>query len=129
TGLCGTGSNDVKVADAFVVEHMSVAISDLTGGPTPGSVATLSAFYALPVFSLFPYVLSGVGLGNAKACLDDYVEIARRRASTYNRAKPANSQSTQIKIADASAKIDAARLIMRANCIAAMTDARRGHIP
>ena len=129
TGLCGTGSNDVKVADAFVAEHMSVAISDLTGGPTPGSVVNPNALYALPVFSLFPYVLSGVGLGNAQACLDDYIEIARRRASTYNRAKLGDMQTTQIKIAEASAKVDAARLLMRTNCINAMADARRGHIP
>ncbi len=129
TGLCGTGSNDVKVADAFVAEHMSVAISDLTGGPTPGSVVNPNALYALPVFSLFPYVLSGVGLGNAQACLDDYIEVARRRASTYNRAKLGDMQTTQIKIAEASAKVDAARLLMRTNCINAMADARRGHIP
>jgi 3-hydroxy-9,10-secoandrosta-1,3,5(10)-triene-9,17-dione monooxygenase len=129
TGLCGTGSNDVKVIDAFVAEHMSVAISDLTGGPTPGSVANPNALYALPVFSLFPYVLSGVGLGNAQACHDDYVEIARHRASTYNRAKLGDMQTTQIKIAEASAKVDAARLVMRTNCIDAMTDARRGHVP
>jgi 3-hydroxy-9,10-secoandrosta-1,3,5(10)-triene-9,17-dione monooxygenase len=129
TGLCGTGSNDVKVEDAFVAEYMSVAISDLTGGPTPGSVANPSPLYALPVFSLFPYVLSGVGLGNAQACHDDYVEIARHRASTYNRAKLGDMQTTQIKIAEASAKIDAARLVMRTNCIDAMADARRGHIP
>ena len=38
-------------------------------------------------------------------------------------------QSTQIKIAEASAKIDAARLIMRSACVNAMEDARRGRIP
>src|SRR4051812_9702836 len=129
TGLCGTGSNDVRVADAFVAERMTVAVSDLTGGPTPGSAVNSNALYALPVFSLFPYVLSGVGLGNAQACLDDYVEFARHRASTYNRAKVSDMQTTQIKIAEASAKIDAARLVMRTNCIDAMADARRGHVP
>jgi 3-hydroxy-9,10-secoandrosta-1,3,5(10)-triene-9,17-dione monooxygenase len=129
SGLGGTGSNDVKAADAFIAEHMSVAVSDLTGGPTPGSVLNPNALYALPVFSLFPYVLSGVGLGNAQACLDDYVEIARHRASTYNRAMIGDMQSTQIKIAEASAKIDAARLIMRINCIDAMAEARRGRVP
>jgi 3-hydroxy-9,10-secoandrosta-1,3,5(10)-triene-9,17-dione monooxygenase len=129
TGLCGTGSNDVRVADAFVAEQMTIAVSDLTGGPTPGSVVNPSALFALPVFSLFPYVLSGVGLGNAQACLDDYIEFARHRASTYNRAKLADMQTTQIKIAEASAKIDAARLVMRTNCIDAMADARRGHVP
>ncbi|MCC8936600.1 MULTISPECIES: acyl-CoA dehydrogenase family protein [Bradyrhizobium] len=129
TGLRGTGSNDVQVTDAFVPEHMTVAVADLAGGPTPGSVVNPNALYALPVFSLFPYVLSGVGLGNAQACLDDYVEIARHRASTYNRAKIGDLQSTQIKIAEASAKTDAARLIMRTNCIDVLADARRGHIP
>lgn len=127
-GLRGTGSNDVGVDDAFVPEHMSVAVSNLAGGPTPGSAINPNPLYTLPVFSLFPYVLSGVALGNAQACLDDYVEIARHRASTYNRAMLGDMQSTQIKIAEASAKIDAARLLMRSNCIAAMVDARRGQI-
>ncbi|MEO6843239.1 MAG: acyl-CoA dehydrogenase family protein [Bradyrhizobium sp.] len=128
-GLRGTGSNDVEVTDAFVAEPMSISVSDLAGGPTPGSAANPNALYTLPVFSLFPYVLSGAALGNAQACLDDYVEFARHRVSTYNRAKVGDMQSTQIKIAEASAKIDAARLLMRTNCVTAMTDARRGHVP
>ncbi|WP_407179144.1 acyl-CoA dehydrogenase family protein [Bradyrhizobium sp. STM 3562] len=128
-GLRGTGSNDVEVRDAFVAESLTVSVSDLAGGPTPGSAINPNPLYTLPVFSLFPYVLSGVALGNAQACLDDYVEIAHHRASTYNRAKLGDLQSTQIKIAEASAKIDAARLIMRSNCIEAMAAARRGQIP
>lgn len=129
TGLCGTGSNDVWVEDSFVADEMTVAVGDLTGGPTPGSAVNPNALYALPVFSLFPYVLSGVGLGNAQACLNDYVDLARHRASTYNRAKLSDLQTIQIKIAEASAKIDAARLMMRTNCIDAMADARRGNVP
>jgi 3-hydroxy-9,10-secoandrosta-1,3,5(10)-triene-9,17-dione monooxygenase len=129
SGLRGTGSNDVEVNDVFVAEAMTLAVADLAGGPTPGSAVNPNALYALPVFSLFPYVLSGVALGNAQACLDDYVGVARHRASTYNRTRLSDLQSTQIKIAQASAKIDAARLIMRATCIDAMADARRGHIP
>jgi 3-hydroxy-9,10-secoandrosta-1,3,5(10)-triene-9,17-dione monooxygenase len=128
-GLRGTGSNDVEASDVFVAEPMTLEVADLAGGPTPGSAVNPNALYALPVFSLFPYVLSGVALGNAQACLDDYIEIARHRASTYNRARLADLQSTKIKIAEASAKIDAARLIMRSTCIQAMSDARAGHIP
>ena len=129
TGLRGTGSNEVDVNDAFVTKEMSVAVRDLTGGPTPGSSVNPNVLYTLPVFTLFPYVLSGVASGNAQACLDDYVEIARHRASTYNRAKLGDMQSTQIKIAEASAKIDAARLVMRSNSLLAMEEARRGHVP
>src|SRR5262249_50449880 len=128
-GLRGTGSNDVEVKDAVVADAHSVAVNELAGGPTPGSAVNPNALYALPAFSLFPYVLSGVATGNALACLDDYVEVARHRASTYNRAKLGDLQSTQIKIADASAKIDAARLIMRSACIEAMNAARHSEIP
>ena len=129
TGLRGTGSNDVEVRDAFVAELMSVAVNDLGGGPTPGSAVNPNPLYTLPVFSLFPFVLSGVALGNAQACLDDYIRVARHRSSTYNRTKLGDLQSTQIKIAEASAKIDAARRIMRSTCIEAMADAARGVDP
>jgi 3-hydroxy-9,10-secoandrosta-1,3,5(10)-triene-9,17-dione monooxygenase len=78
---------------------------------------------------LFPYVLSGVALGNAQVCLDDYIDVARHRVTTYSHAKLGDLQSTQIKIAEASAKIDAARLIMRSACLEAMADARRSRIP
>ena len=129
TGLRGTGSNDVEVDDAFVAQAMTVGVHEVAGGPTPGSAVNPNALYRLPVFSLFPYVLSGVALGNAQACLDDYVDLARHSASTYNRAKLGDLQTTQIKIAEASSKIDAARLIMRSACIEALAEARRGHIP
>jgi 3-hydroxy-9,10-secoandrosta-1,3,5(10)-triene-9,17-dione monooxygenase len=129
TGLRGTGSNEVDVSDAFVTKEMSVAVRDLAGGQTPGSSVNPNVLYELPVFTLFPYVLSGVASGNAQACLDDYVEIARHRASTYNRAKLGDMQSTQIKIAEASAKIDAARLVMRSNSLLAMEEGRRGYVP
>ncbi|MGO4511514.1 acyl-CoA dehydrogenase [Bradyrhizobium sp. MOS001] len=129
TGLRGTGSCDVEVRDTFVADYMTVAVGDLAGGPTPGSKVNPNPLYSLPVFSLFPYVLSGVALGNAQVCLDDYAEVARHRISTYNRAKLSDFQSTQIKIAEASAKIDAARLIMRSACVNAMEDARRDRIP
>jgi 3-hydroxy-9,10-secoandrosta-1,3,5(10)-triene-9,17-dione monooxygenase len=128
-GLRGTGSCDVEVRDVFVPDYMTVAVGDLAGGPTPGSELNPNSLYALPVFALFPYVLSGVALGNAQACLDDYAEVVRHRISTYNHAKLSDFQSTQIKIAQASAKIDAARLIMRSTCLNAMEDARRGHVP
>jgi 3-hydroxy-9,10-secoandrosta-1,3,5(10)-triene-9,17-dione monooxygenase len=128
-GLRGTGSHDVEIDEVVVPEEMTLAVSQVAGGPTPGSAVNPGALYRLPVFALFPYVLSGVALGNAQGCLDDYVESVRTRASTYNRAKLGDFQSTQIKIAEASAKIDAARLIMRQTCIEAMEDARRGQVP
>src|SRR5215813_13653851 len=47
-GLQGTGSNDVEVSDAFVPDALSVGVSELAGGPTPGSLANPNALYTLP---------------------------------------------------------------------------------
>ncbi len=129
TGLKGTGSNDVECNDVFVPDYMTLGVRDVAGGPTPGSDVNPSALFQVPMFALFPFVLSGVALGNAQACLNDYIDIARNRATTYNRAKLGDMQTTQIKIAEASAKIDAARLIMRQATIQGMADAARGYIP
>jgi 3-hydroxy-9,10-secoandrosta-1,3,5(10)-triene-9,17-dione monooxygenase len=130
TGLCGTGSHDVEIATPlFVPDHLTLAVSAVAGGPTPGSAVNPGVLYRLPVFALFPFVLTGIALGNAQACLDDYVTSARTRASNYNRAKLADFQSTQIKVAEAGAKIDAAERIMRGICIEATADAAHGHIP
>ncbi len=129
TGLKGTGSKDVTVDDVLVPDHMTLAVSDVSGGPTPGSDVNDGPLFRLPVFALFPFVLSGCALGNAQGCLDDFVENTRNRASKYNQAKLVDFQSIQIKIAEAGAKIDAARRIMRSICIEAMDDARAGHVP
>ncbi len=128
-GLRGTGSEDVVVEDVFVADHMTLAVSQLAGGAAPGSAVNPSPLYRLPVFALFPFVLSGCALGNAQACLEDFEASARRRASSYNRARMADFQSIQIRVAAAAARIDAARRIMRGCCLEAMEDARAGRLP
>ncbi len=128
-GLKGTGSHDVQIDEVFVPEHMTLAVSDMAGGPTPGSEASPASVYQIPVFALFPYVLSGPAAGNAQACVDDYIAVTRGRSATYNAARLSELQSLQIKIAAASARVDAARLIMRGACIEAQQDAAAGRVP
>ena len=128
-GLRGTGSDDVAIDDLFVPQHMTLAVADIAGGPAPGAPSNPGALYQLPAFALFPYAISGVALGNAEACLEDFEVSARKRASSYNRARVADFQSIQIRVAAAAARIDAARRIMRGVCIEAMDDARAGRIP
>jgi 3-hydroxy-9,10-secoandrosta-1,3,5(10)-triene-9,17-dione monooxygenase len=128
-GLQGTGSHDVEVTECFVPEYMTLAVTSIAGGPTPGSAANPAPLYQIPVFALFPFVLSGTALGNAQACLDDYVEATRSRAATFNSARLSELQSIQIKIGEASSKVDTARLIMRQACIEAQRDAVEGRIP
>jgi 3-hydroxy-9,10-secoandrosta-1,3,5(10)-triene-9,17-dione monooxygenase len=128
-GLGGTGSHDVETEDLFVPDVMTLGVHEVAGGPAPGSAVNPAPLYRLPVFSLFPFVLSGTAVGNAQACLDDYVASARSRLAVYSKHKVGDFQSTQIRIAAAAARIDVARAIMRSACIEAMEDARQGRIP
>jgi 3-hydroxy-9,10-secoandrosta-1,3,5(10)-triene-9,17-dione monooxygenase len=128
-GLRGSGSHDVEIGGVIVPDHMTLAVAAVAGGATPGSAVNPGTLYRLPVFALFPFVLTGIALGNAQACLEDYIASARTRASRYNRAKLADFQSTQIKVAEAGAKIDAAERIMRGICLEATADADKGIVP
>lgn len=129
TGLKGTGSNDIVCQDVFVPEAMTVAANDLKGGATPGSPTNPSALYRLPVFALFPLILSGIGLGLAEIAYRSYVGSIRERASKYSGAKLSEMQSTQIKIGNIESRIDVARRAMLGICADAMADARQGRIP
>jgi len=116
-GLRGTGSEDVAIDGVFVPQHMTLAVADVAGGPTPGASVNPGALYQLPVFALFPYVLSGVALGNSQACLEDFEISTRKRTSSYSRAKMADLQSIQIRLAGAAARVDAARRTEAVNTI------------
>ena len=128
-GLKGTGSNDVACTEVFVPDGMTVSASDLKGGPTPGASRHRGSLYRLPVFALFPLILSGVALGIAEAAQAGYVGSIRERASKYSGAKLSELQSTQIRIGNVAARIDIARATMLAICSEAMADARQGHVP
>ncbi|MCS0496283.1 acyl-CoA dehydrogenase [Ancylobacter sp. MQZ15Z-1] len=129
TGLKGTGSNDVVCTDVFVPEEMTVSAEHLKGGPTPGSERHSAPLYRLPVFALFPAILSGVGLGNGEGALTDHVASTRKRAGNYTGARLAELQSVQIHIGSAATRLAHSRRMMLAICEEAMRDAGRGHVP
>jgi 3-hydroxy-9,10-secoandrosta-1,3,5(10)-triene-9,17-dione monooxygenase len=111
-GLRGTGSKDVEVAEVFVPEHMTLAVADTKGGPTPGSAVNPGLLFQLPVFALFPYMLSGVALGVAEGLIDDYKPASGKMTG----ARVAEIQSTQIRLAEATAYARISRLVQLTNC-------------
>ncbi len=129
TGLKGTGSNDVVCDDIFVEEAMTVAADDLKGGPTPGSERNPNPLYRLPVFALFPLILSGIGLGLGEIAYSTYLGSIRERASKFTGARLAELQSTQIKIGAVESRLDVARRAMLGICADAMADARASRTP
>ena len=124
-GLRGTGSKDVEATEQFVPEHMTLAVADTKGGPTPGSVVNPGPLYQLPVFALFPYMLSGVALGIAEGLIDDYKPGAGRMTG----ARVAEIQSTQIRLGEATAYARTSRLVQLSNCQEAERLIASGSVP
>src|SRR5262245_21496557 len=111
-GLRGTGSKDVEAVEQFVPEHRTLAVADTKGGPTPGSKVNPGPLFQVPVFALFPYMLSGVALGIAEGMIDAFAG----KTGKMTGARVAEIQSTQIRLAEATAYARASRLVQLANC-------------
>jgi 3-hydroxy-9,10-secoandrosta-1,3,5(10)-triene-9,17-dione monooxygenase len=127
-GLRGTGSNDVEAAEQFVPEHRTLAVADTKGGPTPGSAANPGPLFQLPVFALFPYMLSGVALGIAEGLMEDYLAKSNRTGKMTG-SRVAEIQSTQIRLAEATAYARISRLVQEGNCREAEAMIRDGEVP
>ncbi|MDH3230543.1 MAG: acyl-CoA dehydrogenase family protein [Alphaproteobacteria bacterium] len=128
-GLRGTGSKDVAAEAVFVPEHRTLAARDMRGGPSPGSAVNAGPLYRLPLFAVFPYVLSGAALGVAQGAWETHVEVLRSRVSHYTGARISEFQAVQIKLAEAKSGIDAAELVMQRDCAEAMRIAEAGDVP
>jgi 3-hydroxy-9,10-secoandrosta-1,3,5(10)-triene-9,17-dione monooxygenase len=127
-GLRGTGSKDVEAVEQFVPEHRTLAVADTKGGPTPGSDANPGPLFQLPVFALFPYMLSGVALGIAEGMIDDLSARTNAKGKMTG-ARIAEIQSTQIRLAEATAYARASRLVQETNCREAEAMIRDGTVP
>jgi 3-hydroxy-9,10-secoandrosta-1,3,5(10)-triene-9,17-dione monooxygenase len=127
-GLRGTGSKDVEASEAFVPEHMTLAVADTKGGATPGSAVNPGPLYRMPVFALFPYMLSGVALGIAEGMIDEFTSIGTRTGKMTG-ARIAEIQSTQIRFSEACAYARASRAAQLGNCREAWELISAGSVP
>jgi 3-hydroxy-9,10-secoandrosta-1,3,5(10)-triene-9,17-dione monooxygenase len=127
-GLRGTGSKDVEATEQFVPEHMTLAVADTKGGPTPGSAVNPGPLYQLPVFALFPYMLSGVALGIAEGLIEEFL-TRTNQTGRMTGARIAEIQSTHIRLGEATAYARASRLVQLSNCQEAEGLIASGRVP
>ncbi|MDH4172379.1 MAG: acyl-CoA dehydrogenase family protein [Betaproteobacteria bacterium] len=127
-GLRGTGSKDVEAKDQFVPEHRTLAVADMKGGPTPGSTVNPGPLYQMPVFAMFPYMLSGVALGIAEGLIDQFAAGSAGRGKMTG-AKIAAVQSVQLRLGEAAALARASRLFQVGNCREAEAMIQEGTVP
>lgn len=129
SGLVGTGSRDVACEEIHVPDCMTLEPVQTRGGPTPGTPHSPGLLYQLPVLGLFPHILLGPMIGIAQGAWDDYVAEIRERVSTYNAARLAGHTQIQMKVAEAGALIQAARLLAHDNIREAERIAETGRLP
>ena len=79
-GLCGTGSKDIVVDDAFVPKYRSQSHWDYAmGRDLPGWEVNPSPLYRVPFAIIFNYALAASVLGAARGFLDLWMDISRTR--------------------------------------------------
>jgi alkylation response protein AidB-like acyl-CoA dehydrogenase len=115
SGMRGTGSRSIRIADAFIPAHRAVSITDLAQGTSPG--ATLhhaSAGYSAPFPVAQPFSLIGAPLGMARGALDLLCDSLEPRLVGMAPEQAGEQGALLARLARASADIDAAEaLILR----------------
>jgi len=115
-GLAGTGSKNIIAKDVFVPAHRTVVFADLAAGAGPGTKAHANPLYRQSFLAVLPITIVAPVLGMAQAALEHFVSMAKGRitrgAVTGGNRAMAELATIQGRVAEASALIDVARLMM-----------------
>lgn len=116
-GLAGTGSKTVVVQDAFVPAHRVLRVRDTATGDTPGRrLHDSSPLYAMPMLCNIPSCLAATAVGAAAGALHDYLGMTSQRVTRGAVAGGGNRMAEfptiQLRVAEATASVDAARELL-----------------
>ena len=115
-GLAGTGSKSLVGKDVFVPARRALPFAQSIEGTTPGGKLHAHPLYRCPRHSCTPAVLAIVPVGIARGALDSFIEYAMARSARRG-GKLGEQEQTQLKVSECEAEVDAARLLLRRNCI------------
>jgi len=129
-GLAGTGSKNIVARDVFVPAHRTLAFAELTDATAPGMRANPNPLYRQSFLAVLPITIVSPVLGMAEGALADFLAMAgvrtTRGAVAGGNRRMAELTSVQMRVAEASACIDAARLLMFRDLAQAFETAARG---
>src|SRR5262249_24400107 len=129
-GLAGTGSKNIVARDAFVPAHHVLAFAELADATAPGMRDNPDPLYRDPFLAVLPIATGARVLGMAEGALADSLAMASERtprgAVAGGSRRMAELTTVQLRLAEASACIDAARLLMFRDLAEAYEIAARG---
>ena len=129
-GLSGTGSKNIIVHEAFVPQHRVLLFADTRSGRTPGAQYHKNPLYRLPLLVLGATMLASTAVGAAKGALEAYLAMTTGRETRGALAggglAMAQFATVQLRVAEASAAIEAAEMILVTDLRNAMEKLRAG---
>lgn len=109
TGLAGTGSKDVCVADALVPEYRTHSSTQVYQRADPGRAVNDRPLYRLPWSVVFPYAIASPAIGAATGALDLFIENNRQRVSVAGNRTVSASADLHLRLAKSLTEVEAAR--------------------
>ncbi|TMK05238.1 MAG: flavin-dependent monooxygenase [Alphaproteobacteria bacterium] len=129
-GLAGTGSKNIVVHDAFVPFHRTLPFAELLDATAPGMRSNPNPLYRQSFLAVLPIAIVSPVLGMAEGALGDFLAMASvrttRGAVAGGHRRMGELTTVQLRLAEASACIDAARLMMFRDLAEAFETAARG---
>ena len=125
-GLCGSGSKDLVVDDAFVPEYRTHSYRDAFHLTNPGAAVNDGPLYRLAFGTVFPACVATPAIGVALGALETFREQTVDRVDPRTRARVAEDPFIQFRLAEAAAEVSAGRDRLLANFAEAMSLARAG---
>jgi resorcinol 4-hydroxylase (FADH2) len=129
-GLAGTGSKNIVVSNAFVPFHRTLAFAELLDASAPGMRTNPNPVYRQSFLAVLPIAIVAPVLGIAEGALADFLAMASGRttrgAVAGGNRRMADFSAVQLRLAEASASIDAARLMIFRDLAEAFATAARG---
>jgi alkylation response protein AidB-like acyl-CoA dehydrogenase len=129
-GLAGTGSKSIVTDNAFVPSHRAVTFAELADATAPGMRAQANPLYKQSFLAVLPATIVAPVLGMAEGALAAFLDMAKvrttRGAVAGGNRRMAELTTVQMRVAEASACIDAARLMMFRDLADAFGMAARG---
>jgi alkylation response protein AidB-like acyl-CoA dehydrogenase len=129
-GLAGTGSKTIVCDNAFVPAHRALAFAELSDATAPGMRSNPNPLYRQSFLAVLPIAIVAPVLGMAEGALADFLAMAKvrttRGAVAGGNRRMAELTTVQLRVAEASACIDAARLLMFRDLADAFETVARG---
>jgi 3-hydroxy-9,10-secoandrosta-1,3,5(10)-triene-9,17-dione monooxygenase len=122
SGMRGTGSKDIQIDDAFVPRHRTLDVTRAGEGDWTGWDLHKRLTYRLPLRAMLGWDLASPLVGIGQGAVDEFTD---RLVGTSGRGRTAESVAVQLRLAEASAEVDAARLLHRTSIRGILAKAER----